>query len=275
MSEPTVTPLWNGPAPQSHGNEPQDIPSITAYLPKNARHPAPAMIVCPGGGYNILMMDYEGSNVAEWFQERGIAGFVLKYRLPAKGYHHPVPLLDAQRAIRLVRHNAAEWNIDASQVGIMGFSAGGHLAASATAHFDGGHRTATDLVDRESCRPDFAVLVYPVITMTDPHGDSGTRKNIIGPDANPALVDHLSIEKQVTAKTPPVLLVHAADDGPVPIENSRLMLAALQQAGVLSMMHEYPTGGHGFGYYLDQEKNKVTGWLDRTHDWLKRNGLVT
>jgi len=275
MTEPIITPLWDGPAPQSLGNEPQDIPSITAYFPKDAKGPAPAMIICPGGGYNILMWDYEGSNEAEWFQERGIAGFVLKYRLPAKGYRHPVPLLDAQRAIRLIRHNATEWNIDASQIGIMGFSAGGHLAATAAAHFDSGHRTATDPVDRESSRPDFAVLVYPVITMTEPHGDKGTRANLLGPDPDPALVDHLSTEKQVTAKTPPTLLVHAADDGPVPIENSRLMLAALKDAGVLSMMHEYPTGGHGFGYFLEKEKNKVEGWLDRVHDWLTHHGLVT
>jgi acetyl esterase/lipase len=275
MSEPITTPLWNGPAPQSLGNEPQDIPSITAYLPKNAKCSAPAIVICPGGGYNILMWDYEGSNEAQWFQERGIAGFVLKYRLPAKGYRHPVPLLDAQRAIRLIRHHATEWNIDASQVGIMGFSAGGHLAATATAHFDAGQQAAADPVDRESCRPDFAVLVYPVITMTEQFGDVGTRNNILGPNPDPSLVDHLSVEKQVTGKTPPTLLVHAADDGPVPIENSRLMLDALKEAGVLSMIHEYPTGGHGFGYFLEQEKNKVEGWLDRAHAWLKKHGLVS
>jgi len=275
MTEPTPIPLWNGPAPQSLGNEPQDIPSISIYFPNNAKGPTPTIIICPGGGYNVLMWDYEGANEAQWFQERGIAGIVLKYRLPAKGYRHPVPLLDAQRAIRLVRHKAAEWNIDASQIGIMGFSAGGHLAATVNSHFDAGHKAATDPVDRESCRPDFTILVYPVISMIHPCGDTNTRNNIAGPEADPALLDHLSAENHVTNRTPPTLLIHAADDGPVPIENSRLMLAALKQAGVLSMMHEYPTGGHGFGYFLEKEKNKIEGWLDRAHDWLHKHGLIS
>jgi acetyl esterase/lipase len=274
MSTPLVVPLWSGPAPRSHGDTPNDIPSLTVFLPKNPGHPTPAIVICPGGGYEFLAWDHEGVNEAEWFQERGIAAFVLKYRLPINGYRHPVPLLDAQRAMRLVRDKTDDWNLDASQIGLMGFSAGGHLAATLNTHFDAGNPNATDPVDRLSCRPDFTVLVYPVISMDDTITHAGSKANLLGPDPDPADVAHLSTETQVTPQTPPTLLVHAQDDGPVPIENSRLMLAALQEAGVLSLIHEYPTGGHGFGYFHDQEKNKVIGWLERAHEWLKSHGFV-
>jgi acetyl esterase/lipase len=212
-------------------------------------------------------------NEAEWFQERGIAAFVLKYRLPVHGYRHPVPLLDAQRAMRLVRHRAEEWNLDASQIGLMGFSAGGHLASTLNTHFDDGNRVDTDPVERMSCRPDFTVLVYPVISMDDAITHHHSKANLLGPNPDPELVHSVSNEKHVNALTPPTLLVHAQDDGPVPIENSRLMLAALQEAGVLSLLHEYPTGGHGFGYHHNQE-NKVPGWLDRVHHWLQKHGFI-
>ncbi len=274
MSTSLVVPLWKNRAPRSHGETPNDIPSITVFLPKNPGHPTPAMVICPGGGYEVLAWDHEGVNEAEWFQERGIAAFVLKYRLPVNGYRHPVPLLDAQRTMRLVRSQADEWNLDASQIGLMGFSAGGHLAATLNTHFDAGNPNAEDPVDRLSCRPDFTVLVYPVITMDDKVTHAGSKANLLGPDPDPADVAHLSTETQVTPQTPPTLLVHAQDDGPVPIENSRLMLAALQEAGVLSLIHEYPTGGHGFGYFKDDAKNNVIGWLERAHEWLKSHGCI-
>lgn len=269
----TVVPLWKGPAPQSHGTAPEDVPTLTVFLPEKATQATPAMIVFPGGGYEMLAFDYEGINEAEYFQARGVAGFVLKYRLPKNGYRHPVPLLDAQRAIRFVRSHAAEWNINPVRVGVMGFSAGGHLASTLETHFDAGNPQAADPIDQPSCRPDFAVLVYPVISMKDGITHGGSKHALLGPNPDPALVAKLSNETQVTPQTPPTILVHATDDGAVPIENSRLMLAALQKAGVPSVLDEYPHGGHGFGYGPNQ-KSAPTGWLDKVYDWLKSQSLM-
>ena len=266
-------PLWTGPAPQSHGAAPNDIPTLTVFLPEKAAQATSAIVICPGGGYAMLSFDYEGVNEAKWFQERGVAAIVLKYRLPAHGYRHPVPLLDAQRAIRLVRSHAADWKINPAKVGVMGFSAGGHLASTVDTHFDAGNPQAADPVDRLSCRPDFAMLVYPVISMKVGNTNHGTRQNLLGPNPDPALVENLSNETQVTPKTPPTLLVHAQDDPIVPIENSRLMYAALQKAGVASALQEYPHGGHGFGYG-HQPDHSPPGWLDKAYGWLKGQGLV-
>ena len=270
---PASSPFGTDPPRKASATKRKTFPASPSSPSKIRNPPAPAIVICPGGAYEFLAWDHEGVNEARWFQQRGISAFVLKYRLPKDGYLHPVPLLDAQRAIRLVRHNAEEWNLDASQIGLMGFSAGGHLAATVNTHFDTGQRTAIDPIDRESCRPDFTVLVYPVISTSHPHTHAGSMANLLGPDPDPAVVDRLSADKNVTNTTPPTLLVHAQDDGPVPIENSRLMLAALQEAGVLSMIHEYPTGGHGFGYHHDQP-NRVEGWLERAHEWLRKSGLL-
>jgi acetyl esterase/lipase len=269
----TVVPLWNGTAPQSHGTTPNDIPSLTVFLPESVSQATSAVVICPGGGYAGLAIDHEGINEAKWFQERGVAAFVLKYRLPTNGYRHPVPLLDAQRAIRLVRSHAADWHINTAKVGVMGFSAGGHLASTLETHFDAGNASATDTVDKQSCRPDFAVLVYAVISMKDGVTHQGSKLNLLGPNPDPALVASLSNETQVTPQTPPTLLVHAMDDGAVPIENSRLMLAALQKAGVPSALQEYPHGGHGFGYG-NKPDNSPPGWLDKAYDWLKAQGFM-
>jgi acetyl esterase/lipase len=264
----TVIPLWNGSVPQSHGSTPDDIPSLTAFLPENPAHPTAAIVICPGGGYAGLSMETEGTNEAEWFRQKGVAAFVLKYRLPVHGYRHPVPLLDAQRAIRLVRSHAADWKIDPAKVGVMGFSAGGHLAATLDTHYDTGNAKSDDPVDRQSCRPDFAVLVYPVISMKDGLTHQGSKLNLLGPNPDPALVASLSNETQVTPQTPPTFLVHAVDDSTVPIENSRLMLAALRNAGVDSDLRVYPHGGHGFGFAPNQN-NAAAGWLDKAYDWLR------
>jgi acetyl esterase/lipase len=272
-SAQTVIPLWNGPAPKSHGSAPEDIPSLTVFLPENAGPATPAIIVFPGGGYEMLAFDYEGINEAKYFQERGVAGFVLKYRLPKNGYLHPVPLIDAQRAIRLVRSRAAEWKINSDKVGIMGFSAGGHLASTLETHYDAGNPQATDPIDRLSCRPNFAVLVYPVICTQGPAAHLGCMHNLLGPNPDPALVASLSNETQVTPQTPPTILVHAADDTVVSIENSRLMLAALKKAGVPSVLDEYPHGEHGFGYGPNQ-KSAPPGWMDKVYDWLKSQSLM-
>ncbi len=269
-----VLPLWKGSAPHSLGSTPDDIPTLTVFLPVKSARAVPAIIICPGGGYQFLAFEHEGINEAEWFQSRGIAAFVLKYRLPIHGYRHPVPLLDAQRALRLVRSRASEWNIDPAKIGIMGFSAGGHLASTFATHFDGGNAEATDPADVPSCRPDFAVLVYPVVTFQDGITHAGSKLNLLGPDPDPALVENLSNEKQVNPQTPPTVLVHSLDDLAVPIENSRLFFAALQTAGIPAALHEYPSGGHGFGFGPNYP-HAPEGWLDRVYDWLKAQKLIS
>ena len=269
----TVVPLWNGPAPHSQGSSPDDIPSLTVFLPENPAKPTSAIVICPGGGYCMLAFEHEGTNEAAWFQQKGVAAFVLKYRLPVHGYRHPVPLLDAQRAMRLVRSHAADWKIDPAKVGVMGFSAGGHLAATLDTHFDTGTPNDAHSIDTLGCRPDFAVLVYAVISMKDGTTDPGSKLNLLGPEPSPSLVENLSNETQVTPETPPTVLVHSADDGVVLIENSHLMLAALQKAGVPSALHEYPRGGHGFGFGPKQT-SAPAGWLESACDWLKKQGLL-
>jgi acetyl esterase/lipase len=270
----SVVPLWHGAAPQSLGNAPKDTPTLTVFLPENHdSRPTPAIVICPGGGYAMLSLTAEGSNEAKWFQSRGVAGLVLTYRLPTDGYRHPVPLLDAQRALRLVRNNAAQWKIDPAKIGIMGFSAGGHLASTLETHFDAGNLASEDSVDWASCRPDFAVLVYPVISMKDGITHSGSKSNLLGPNPDPSLVANLSNETQVTRQTPATDLVVALDDGAVPPLNSQLMYAALQKAGVPSALQAYPKGGHGFGFG-NVPDSSPPGWLDRVADWMKSQGFM-
>lgn len=264
-------PLWDGPAPQSLGNTPKDIPTITPFLPPKSSKPTPAVVICPGGAYVFLAFGHEGINVAQWYQKQGVAAFVLKYRYGT--YHHPVPMLDAQRAMRLVRSRAADWNIDPAKVGIMGFSAGGHLASTVETHFDAGDPDATDPVDKLSCRPDFAVLVYPVISMKDDVTHKGSRDSLLTTHPDPKLIANLSNETQVTAQTPPTVIVVASDDKTVKPKNSHLMYEALQKAGVPSELQEYPTGDHGFGYGMVPDKSPP-GWLDKVGGWLKGQGFM-
>jgi len=274
MTAAKTLPLWNGPAPLSHGTEPHDIPTLAVYLPeKSARStPAPAIVICPGGGYWELQMEAEGHHIAQWLQDRGMAAFVLKYRLARDGYHHPAQMLDAQRAVRLARRHAAEWNIDAIRLGVMGFSAGGHLASTVDTHFDAGNPGADDPIDRQSSRPDFAVLVYAVIFLDGPMAESGTTKNFLGTHPDPALLEKFSNQKQVTPQTPPTLLVTALDDLVVRPEHSRVMHAALRKAGVPSEIQDYPTGGHGFGYGRVPDQSPE-GWLDHVAGWLRQHGF--
>jgi acetyl esterase/lipase len=261
--------LWEGPAPQSHGSAPTDIPRLWLYPASGpGSGPGSAVIICPGGGYEHLTTGDEGANVAEWFQARGVSAFVLVYRLPSDGYRHPVPMLDAQRAIRLVRFHAREWNLDPARIGIMGFSAGGHLASTVETHFDKGDPQATDPVDRLGSRPDFAILVYPVITMTGPLTHGGSRTNLFGPNLDPALLARFSNETQVTAETPPTYLVAAQDDRAVPPENSELFYKALLKNGRDGTLKILAGGGHGFGYKKDQT-GPVAGWMDGVGDWMK------
>lgn len=272
--ENQTIPLWTGPAPHATGTTPDDIPSLTVYLPPNQTRPTSAIVICPGGGYAMLAFQHEGIAEAEWFEQRGVAAFVFKYRLPVHGYRHPVPLLDAQRAVRLVRSRAKEWNIDPAKIAIMGFSAGGHLTTTLETHFDAGNPAAPDPVDRQSCRPDFAVPVYALISMKGDIAHRGSLDNLLGPDPDPDLIEHLSNETQVTRDTPPTLLVHAADDTLVSIKHSHIMLESLQKAGVPCELHEYPAGEHGFGYGPnDFNNNAPEGWLNRVLEWLKKQGF--
>jgi acetyl esterase/lipase len=189
---PPLTPIYDGTAPDAKGTQDKDAPHVEIYVPDKGAAPSSAVIICPGGGYGGLSMDYEGRFEANWFKDHGIAAFVLQYRLPSQGYRHPVPMHDGQRAIRWVRFNAGKYNIDPHKIGIMGFSAGGHEASTLETHFDAGNPSASDPVDRESCRPDFAVLVYPVITMKAGETHQGSKDNLLGPNPDPALVANLS-----------------------------------------------------------------------------------
>jgi acetyl esterase/lipase len=261
-------PLWDGPAPLSHGEEPEDIPSLTPYGLKRSGPPAPVLLIYPGGGYVEHGFDHGLSHLAGRFQQRGIAAFLLRYRLSSAGYYYPVQLLDGQRAVRLVRHRAAEWNLDPARIAVMGFSAGGHLASMLETHFDAGDRQAADPVDRQSCRPNAVVLIYPVISLLR---KPATGTNLLGPNPDPALEASLSSETQVTLHTPPTLLVHGEDDQMADFEHSRLMFSALQTAGVPSEFHSYPIGEHGFGSFTHIAG--PPGWLERVEAWLAGRGF--
>ena len=261
--------LWPAGAPGAVGHEPTDIPTLTPYLPPKEKATGAAIIVCPGGGYQHLA-DHEGRPVAEWLNSIGVTAFVLKYRL-GPIYHHPAQLQDAARAIRTVRARAKEWGIDPQRIGMLGFSAGGHLAATAGTHFAAGKPDASDPIERVSSRPDLLVLVYPVITMRDStHG--GSKLNLLGNDPPAELVALLSNEEQVTKETPPTFLVHTMTDAAVPVENSMMFAAALRKAGVPFEFHLYERGSHGFG--LAPNDPVLSSWPGRCADWLRVHGFA-
>lgn len=259
--------LWTKQAPVGDGTfEEVDTP-ITVHLPDPAKANGAAVVLCAGGGYGGLVIDAEGHNVAKWLNEHGIAGIVLQYRLP-KG-RCAIPLLDTQRALRTVRANAKNWNINPDRVGIMGFSAGGHLAATAGTLFDGGDPQAADPIDRLSCRPDFVILVYPVITMGDKQlygGETGTKQNLMGRNPQPELIERFSAEKQVTDKTPPMFLTHSVRDSCVSVENSRMMVQALKAKNVPVEFMELTTGEHTlnalWGGLWDSIRTQMLVWLE-------------
>lgn len=263
--------LWPNGAPGAQGDEDIDKPSLTIYLPKGENATKTGVVVAPGGGYEHLAMAKEGEAYALWLNEHGVAAFVLKYRLGPK-YHNPVELGDAQRAIRMVRANAAEYGVATDHIGMWGSSAGGHLAATAGTKFDAGNPSAADPIDRESCRPDFLILAYPVITMEAPYAHKGSWTNLLGENPDPAVVRMLSAELQVTKDTPPTFLFATTDDKTVPVMNSVMFYEALVKAGVPAEMHLFQHGAHGSG--LAAANPQLSVWPDLLMKWMRERGYA-
>jgi len=266
-----ILPLWSMPAPGALGTQDSDIPAITVFLPRTMTPNTPAVIVCPGGGYVNLAMNHEGRQVASYLNSLGVAAFVLRSRLGPR-YHHPIELGDAQRAIRTLRAHAAEWRLDPARIGIMGFSAGGHLAMSASTHFYAGNPSAADVVDRANSRPDFTVLGYPVISMTEPWTHQGSKNNLLGAIPDPELAKSLSGELSVTKQTPPPFLFQTNADTTVPAENSVYYYLALRKAGVPAEMHIFEKGPHGVG--LANDDAALSEWSKLLANWLRIHGIV-
>ncbi len=271
QNEPKTIPLWPGAAPGALGTEDRDIPTLSIYLPPPNQATGAAVVICPGGGYGALALNHEGRQIANWLNSLGVAAFVLKYRLGPR-YRHPIELGDAQRSIRIARAQAAEWGVDPARVGIWGFSAGGHLASTASTHFDEGNGNASDLIDRAGSRPDFAILAYPVITFNAPHVHAGSRRNLLGDSPDPKLVENLSNDLQVTSRTPPTFLFHTNEDKAVPVENSVLYFMALRKAGVPAEMHIFEHGPHGVG--LAMSDPALSEWPGLLVNWMRGQGLL-
>jgi acetyl esterase/lipase len=271
MQEPQTILLWPAGAPGALGQDDRDKPAITVYMPPVTTGPLTAVIIAPGGSYRALAMSKEGRLPAAYLNSLGIAAFVLRYRL-GPAYHHPIELGDAQRAIRIVRSRAAEWHIAPDRIGIMGFSAGGHLASSASTHVAEGKADAADPVDRVSSRPDFAVLGYPVISFVEPFTHQGSKTNLLGENPDPALARSLSSETQVTASTPPAFLFQTNADTTVPAENAVAYFLALRKAGVAAELHVFRNGAHGVG--LAQEDPALAEWPRLLANWLRVSGFL-
>ncbi len=243
-------------------------PQIEVYLPSEANSTGKAMLIFPGGGYHILAYDWEGSDIAKFLNSKGIAGIVVKYRLPiSKSLENNqfVPLQDAQRAMRLTRYMAKNWNIDDNKIGIIGFSAGGHLASTLGTHFDDEVYKYVDGADLLSARPDYMALVYPVISFSDSLVHSGSKKALLGDEPDNESIRYFSNELQVSENTPPTILFHAADDKAVPPQNSLLFFRALNQKGVPAELHIYPEGGHGFS--LATKHQSLSRWTQHLYEW--------
>lgn len=265
-AKPEKISLWSNHAPTGGGAFQTADASITVH--RAAQPNGAALVICPGGGYGMLVTGAEGHGIAAWLNAHGIAGVVLEYRLP-KG-NPAVPLLDAQRAIRTVRSRAKEWGLDPQRIGIIGFSAGGHLASTAGTHFDAGDALATDPIEQVSCRPDVTVLVYPVITM-GAKTHQGSRNNLLGREATPELIELFSNEKQITAKTPPAFLAHGLADDVVPAENSKMFYEALRASGVEAKYLELPSGDHGLSGYKGPDWD---AWQAQSIAWLAARKFI-
>lgn len=288
--ESTVITLWDGVAPGSEqftGEEQNqqrsdsgrsDIwvtgvsqPTLTVVAPPEEERNGTAVVICPGGAYAGLSFDKEGLEVGRWFADLGVTAFVLKYRHGGGVHQHPVPLSDIQQAVRLVRSQADQWKIMPERIGVMGFSAGGHLASSAGTHFDAGNKDSTDVIERQSCRPDYVVLVYPVISMDPAITHGGSRTNLLGENPDEKLVALMSNDLQVTDKTPPTFIVHASDDGAVPVANALRFYEACVAHKVPAELHVFEKGGHGFGM---RQKGPVEEWPNLLANWLKSRELA-
>jgi len=265
--------LWPEGAPGAKGDEGKDKPKLDIYLPPEGAANGAAVVVCPGGGYGGLALGHEGDEIAKFLNGFGVSAFVLHYRLGSHGYHHPVQLGDAQRAIRTVRSDASKYGITPDRIGIMGFSAGGHLASTAGTHFDAGQPESEDPIEKVGCRPDFLILCYPVVSFTTQYTHRGSLRNLLGKqESDQELVKNLSNELQVTNETPPTFLFHTNEDRGVPPENSVLFYMALRKAGVPAEMHIYQKGGHGIGLTKGGEVNAT--WGNRLKGWMQVNGWL-
>jgi len=277
---PEVFPLWpEGKVPEAHGTDPaKDVPTLTSFLPGAGKSTGAAVIVCPGGGYRMLA-EHEGKVYATWLVERGVAAFVLKYRLGSDGYRHPAMIYDVQRAIRLVRSHASEWKIDPARIGVMGSSAGGHLASTALTHFDAGQAGADDPVERVSSRPDLGVLCYAVITMGE-HTHEGSKQSLLGSTPSPELVALLSNERQVTKETPPCFIWHTRDDRAVSVRNSLDFAEALLRNEVPYELHVFQSGPHGLGMGVKEytpgrtDESSLHPWTFALNAWLREQRFV-
>ena len=271
ISDGQVIPLWSGTVPGALGSDEGDTPALTVYLPRPTTGTTTAVIVCPGGSYARLMTNHEGRQIAHFLTALGVTAFVLRYRLGPR-YHHPIEHGDAQRAIRTLRAHAVEWRLDPARIGIMGFSAGGHLAMSASTIFDPGNPSALDPVDRAGSRPDFAVLAYPVISMTAPWTHLGTKRNLLGDRPDQELARRLSGELAVTKDTPPTFIFQTNQDTDVPAENSLHYFLALRQAGVPAEMHVFEKGDHGVG--LASDNPALAPWSVLLANWFRGRDLI-
>ena len=268
---PDTVLLWPEGAPGAVGDKASDRPTLTVHRPAPEEANGTAVVVFPGGGYRMLAMEKEGHRVARWLNSLGVTAFVLKYRLGPR-YRHPAPLQDAKRALRYVRLHADEYGVNPERLGVWGFSAGGHLAATTGTHFDRGDTQAEGPIDRMSARPDFLVLAYPVITFTEDYMHRGSRTALLGENPDSELVENLSAEKQVTPETPPTFLFHTSEDTGVPAENSIAFYKALHEAGVPAELHIYEQGRHGVG--MAPEDYVLSSWTDRLADWLLVRGFL-
>jgi acetyl esterase/lipase len=264
--------LWPEGAPGASGDTTNDMPTLTPYLAPTTNATGAAMVICPGGGYAHLAA-HEGNDYALWLNQHGIAGFVLKYRLGSNGYRHPAMLQDAARAVRLVRTRADEWKIDPHRVGIMGSSAGGHLASTLLTHFDSGTADAKDVVERQSSRPDLGILCYPVISLGE-LAHKGSRGNLLGTNPPPELVQLLSNELQVTTNTPPCFLWCTYEDKTVPMDNSLIFAQALRKNQVPFDLHIYQKGRHGLGLADQPPFANPHPWAADCLFWLKQQGFI-
>lgn len=272
-AEPTKVRLWPDGAPGAKGDEDKDQPFVHVWPAAKEKANGAAFVVCPGGGYGGLAADHEGTQVAKWFNGIGVSAFVLHYRLGSQGYHFPTQLIDVQRAIRHVRANAQQYGIDPNRIGIIGFSAGGHLTSMAATMFDEKPEGMTnDPVDQVSARPDVAAPTYPVISMIEDFGHKGSRKNLLGPNDNDELAKHVSTETRVTANTPPIFIFQTDEDSVVPAENATAFYLACRKNKVPAELHIYRPGPHGVGLYLG---DPVLGtWSGHLRDWLRNQGFL-